>query len=1273
MQHGKPYILFLLTTLFIIAGIKGYAGSVSHTDSIDWQGTESYSAGNIELTLLHFRNATNHDDFGLLPVYSHSFPINSNSAEADITLSDKEFVTLFEEGELYFEGRELISNDVQITGQVEIINRRPFYSVYILPLKKDDDVISGLKKFNLEVTIRETDARTSGQLSSFAEESVLRTGKWYRLSVEEDGIHRIGYNELSEMGINTDVLDPAYIRLFGNGNGMVPEPNSTDRVDDLEEIPVYISGEEDGTFDRDDYILFYGQGPVEWRYSSFYKLYFHENNIYTDHTYYFLNLGTEEGKRIGEPQSHSGAITHEVSTYDINLAYEEDSTNIIKSGKEWYGKEFNTTLSYEFEFQLPDIETEVPVSMRINLAARSTENSFFTVYAEGDQVLNEEVASINLSSAVYARGVSPNPVNVIPDDEVFNVKVEYDKPNMTSIGWLNYIELNATSRLVFRGGQLSFREAGPVSDTSFVSYRIESESGTVSIWDVTDIWDIKAVSYEHEDQQLAFGYPAQELKEFIIFDGSQFHIPKFVEEVENQNLHGLTPHNYVIISHPLFMDEAERLANHHETFDGLSTIIVTPQQIYNEFSSGAQDVAAIRDFLRMLYQRSLPGQEIRYVLFFGDASYDYKDRLPNNTNFVPTFQSRESLKLASSFVTDDFFVCFDLNEGSNSAGNPDIGYGRFPVFNLEQAKQAVDKVIDYATRSEEVMGSWRNRITFVADDGDNNIHLKQAEGLAYIVDTTETVYDVNKIYLDAYEQLSMPGGNRYPEVNKAIDRDVNNGALIVNYTGHGGELGWADERVLDIPMINLWENLDNMPVFVTATCEFSRFDDPAHVSAGELVFLNPEGAGIGLYTTTRLAYSQSNFGLNKKFYNNAFDWDSNYHEFQRMGDLIMKAKNPANNNIRNFVLLGDPALMLVYPKKNVETTSITNENGEAIDTLKALARVTIEGAIKDEWGNPMNDFNGVVNPVVYDNPVINTTLGNDQGSKVTNFLQRNKVLFNGSATVTDGKFSFSFVVPKDIGYSPGFGKVTYYAYDTVSLIDANGYEKVLMGGIDENASNDEEGPRIDLYINHLDFTSGDYVSDNPLLIAHLYDENGINTVSNGIGHDITLTLSSRNGTPIVLNDYYEPETDSYQRGSIVYPLGKLPDGLYSLTLKAWDVFNNSTEKTIEFSIDYDSPVTLTSVVNYPNPFSDITRFSFNHSKPGLEMDVRIYIYNVNGQKVNTLSGSFTSEDNNTSEILWDGRNEEGDLLASGLYIYRIVVSTEYGYSSEQVNKLMFIR
>jgi hypothetical protein len=641
---------------------------------------------------------------------------------------------------------------------------------------------------------------------------------------------------------------------------------------------------------------------------------------------------------------------------------------------------------------------------------------------------------------------------------------------------------------------------------------------------------------------------------------------------------------------------------------------------------------------------------------------------------VPAYESRESLKSAASFVTDDFFGCLDDDEGSNGSGTMDVGVGRFPVKTVGEAEAMVDKVFRYMMPNRENYGPWRNSVVYIADDEDNNIHLGQAEGLVEITDSLGPVYNINKIYLDAYLQLQTPSGTRYPDANAAIDKAVNDGCLIINYTGHGGETGWATERVLDIPAIQAYKNISNMPAFVTATCEFSRYDDPGLISAGELVFLNPEGAGIGLFTTTRLAYSQSNYALNKRFYYEAFIIDSLTGEYPRLGDLIRVAKTPSNQNIKNFVLLGDPALMLAYPKMRVRTDSITSEvTGKPVDTLHALSKVKISGHVEDLKGIKMVGFNGMLYPSVFDKPVKYKTRGNDPTSKIVDFYIQDKIIYKGEISITGGEFSFTFVVPLDISYQFGEGKISYYAMDTVNMIDAHGFDPVWIGGSDSLAVTDDIGPAIYLYLNTFAFQSGDITTSDPLLIANIYDESGINAVGNGIGHDLVAILDGDYQEPLILNDYFTPETDSYQAGQILYRLGPLPDGTHTLTLKAWDVLNNSSEKSIEFRVDVGARLAISNVYNYPNPFREGTNFVFEHNKPGNTLSVIVRIYNLTGWQLSVLHFSIPTESTQSGILYWNGLDEAGNELPAGIYIYQMLVESDDGYISSASQKFLHFK
>jgi hypothetical protein len=584
----------------------------------------------------------------------------------------------------------------------------------------------------------------------------------------------------------------------------------------------------------------------------------------------------------------------------------------------------------------------------------------------------------------------------------------------------------------------------------------------------------------------------------------------------------------------------------------------------------------------------------------------------------------------------------------------------------------VDKIINYGQTNAEVFGNWRNTMCFIADDEDYNLHLYQADTVLVsgIVRKNQTV-NFNKIYLDAYKQETGTGGNSYPEAKTAINKQVDEGALFVNYTGHGGETGWAAEKVLEVPDINSWTNYDRLPVFITATCEFSRFDNPALTSAGELILLNPNGGGVALFTTTRLAFSSSNLILNKRIYDTLFSINNDV--YPRLGDLIMASKNPSNANYRNFVLLGDPALKLAFPVHNISTDSINGIPVESFsDTLKAGMRVNVSGSVTGQAGskNVLTGFNGLINPVLFDKPNIESTLGNDPKSTPFEFELQSKVLFNGIVSVKNGRFSFSFVIPHDISYQYGQGKLSYYAAD--SLSDASGeFTNLIIGGFDNQASSDKSGPDIAMFMNDNTFVDGGLINPDPILYATLSDPSGINTIDAGIGHDIMATLTGDFTRYIYLNDYFVSDIDNSGRGTIQFPFQGLSNGTYILELKAWDMLNNSSTKSIGFTVSDSIMVQLTDVYNYPNPFAGETWFSFRHNQFGSELTFTIQIFDIHGQLVKTIGPETTINNGYLIEpIRWDGESDGGSKLNPGFYVYVLKVENPLGFLAKQVQKLV---
>tara|TARA_B100000809_G_C15137850_1_gene531510 strand:- start:1905 stop:5720 length:3816 start_codon:yes stop_codon:yes gene_type:complete len=1109
----------------------------------------------------------------------------------------------------------------------------------------------------------------------FGTSSVLSSGDWYKIAVLKDGVFKISYQLLKGLGLDIDNLNPNDFKLYGNGGKMLPTLNSDLRPDDLKQNAVHIEGASDGVFNSGDYVLFYGQSPNSWKYdgSSKFK---HEMNRFSDTTFYFLTFGNtgESVKRISvQPsQNSSNQLVSSFNAYDY---YERDLVNILKSGDKWFGEVFDVKTSYDFTFNFPNADLTIPLEIDYSVVSRSGSNSAFTLSTLGvSDVVSIDDVDVDLHTTTFARmgvGSLIAPLN----SDIVNIDISYNKPSSVSIGWLDEIELNVRRKLIMHGDQLFYRDLNSIGAGNVSEFRLTGGAGDVStIWDITDPFNVKEQQKVFSSNSHSYSLSTASLREFVAFNTNYETQIFSLGKVNNQNLHAISQADMVIISHPNFLDQAALVSDFHKDNDGLNVITVTPEQIYNEFSSGSQDIVAIRDFMRMLYEKAIVSSDLpKYLLIFGDGSYDNKNRVTGNTNFVPTYQSPESMEVVGSLVSDDYYGLLDINEGTwNNPEMVDIAIGRLPVKTQDEANNVVNKILNYNTSSS--MKEWRNNFVFIGDDEDTQLHMIQSNKLATMVDTAYKDYNVNKIFFDAFTQESTPGGTRYPDVTKAINSAVESGSLVINYTGHGGEVGWAHERVLTVQDVNSWKNtsVSGFPLFVTATCEFSRFDDPGRTTAGELVLLNP-GGGIGLLTTVRLVYASPNFTLNKTFYEEVFNPVNGV--LPTIGELYMSIKNNSNNiinkNNRNFTLLGDPALKLAYPIHDVKTTKINGTSVSLADTIKSLGKVTIVGEVQDKNGNKMTGFNGIISPIVFDKSKQVNTLDND-GEGVFSFNLQTSKLFKGKVSVVNGDFTYTFVVPKDISYNFGQGKLSYYAENQSE--DANGYyTDFYIGGTADDYEADDIGPEIDLFMNDENFVFGGITDDSPILLANISDLHGINMVGNGIGHDIVAVLDDNTDDSFVLNDFYEADLNSYQTGKIAFPLSDLKEGRHKLTLKVWDVYNNSSEATIEFVVVDSRDIQLERVYNYPNPFTTYTEFWFEHNQPGKQLYAQVQIFTVSGKLVKTLEQHILNEGFRSTSITWNGLDQYGDRIGRGVYIYRLKVRTENFSVAEKYQKLVILR
>jgi len=1158
-----------------------------------------------------------------------------------------------------------------------------FLLVKVLPFtRQPGGTIERVDRFEIHVNAEPALAPLrSESTGSWTEQSIFASGNWFRISVEKSGIHKLTYEQLSAMGLQ----NPATVRIFGCGALPLPEKFSEGYTDDLDPLPIYLYKGSDDLFGPGDHILFYAQGPVNWKYDDTWEMYRHHLHPYSLKGYYFLTDGQGSADLPEDVVLSTSPPTHTLTSYDYRDHVEEETYNLIHSGREWYGDLFSVNLSGNYPFEIPGLIPDEELKVSVSAAARSGTSSTFSVSANNDPLGTIAVSGTDLShyTATYAYE-STKQFPYLANQNQVTISLTYNRPDANSEGWLNSISLNARSPLTLTGDALNFRDARSVSPGNISQFRLENADSQTLIWEVTDPGNPGNIPFTLSGSEARFAVETHIHKEFIAFrTQGNYPVPGFSDDgegrVENQDLHGLDHPEMIIITTEALLEEAKRLADFRRQNDGMEVAVVLQQQVFNEFSSGTPDVSALRNFLKMFYDRSGgTGTLCRYLLLMGDGSYDNLggDNSGNNTNLILTYQSEESLSPTRSYVSDDFFGLLDTDE-SMYDGLLDIGIGRLPVSSAEEAADLVDKIIGYGEPDKQ--GDWRNQICFIGDDEDNNIHMRQADELARYVEDYHPAYNINKIYLDAYPQENLATGPSYPDVNRAFNDQVNRGALIINYSGHGGTQGLAHEKILTIHDVLSWTNEDRLPLFMTATCEFSRFDeynrseDLEVTSAGEEVLLSTDGGGIGLFTTTRLVYSGPNHALNERFYEVVFAKDAQQQNY-RLGDIIVYSKNNtgAGINKRNFTLLGDPSLKLSYPRMQVVTDSINGvaTSGDA-DSLSAFQWVEVSGHIEGEDGSVIDDFSGMVNPKVFDKEKKVETLSND-GFPVFDYQARNNILYSGEATVDEGRFSFGFFVPKDINYAYGPGKISYYGSNSVS--DAHGsYEEFLVGGIGTENVTDAELPQVDLFMNDSFFVSGGITDGSPVLLAYVSDNFGINTTGNGIGHDLTAVLDEERINAIVLNEFYLANTNSFNSGVIRYPYMQLEQGPHQVSVKIWDIHNNSTEATLDFVVMDSEEMLMEQISNYPNPFFDRTWFSISHNRPDQELRLVLTIHELSGALVRIIDTRVYSPGYRLEPLEWDGTSSGGSKMGGGVYVYRATLSTDEGEVASSSGKLIISR
>ncbi len=1279
----------IITTLFLIISIIGFTQN-SGKINLNWTLNSNIPFENFEFKTPFFQM----ENFELKLsekqiLFNLILQDVGYAKEKSLNISNLtyETITLSQLGDLDV-------NLISESNKSELINlegRDNFSTLIKLnPIVKEGTSYKIIKSFDYSFDF-ENPSKISRRPPSSISNSVLASGSWYRFYIQKSGVYLINKTFLKQLGIPIENIDPRNLRIYGNGGRMLPLKNSTFYPNDLTENAIQVVGETDGVFNDNDAILFYGEGVDNW---SEENLTF--GNLYEDKSYYYVNYDLGEGKRIQEMNQPSGSPVVTFTTFDDEIFKEVDLINIGKVGRRWYGESFKINNIQNFNFNIPNIVAGSQISLRVAVAAKSSIDTNFKLEAN-----NVNIGALSISKSDVFNLLDSN--NTIGASDNINIKLTYNNLGVpTSEGYLDYISLTSKRNLVGYGKQFRFQNNLSSSGSGIANYQITNSININQIWNISDIWNVTSIT--NNQSNISFNSNLGNLQKFIAIDSNDLYSPQKDSNIRvgNQDLKGtifqdeygvFQDIDYLIITPAFLNSQAQKLANFHKSFSNLNVKVVNLEAIYNEFSSGKQDIAAIRNFIKYVYDNATDSnKKLKYINLFGDATYDFKNynnRTKDNTNIVPIYHSITSNSAGnSSFVSDDFYGLMGVNEGNMNpfTGDLDIAVGRMIVSSTEQADEMVNKILEY--HDTKSAGNWRNSYVFIGDDpsnqqgytGDNSLQYYQNK-LADDVTSTKPFMNVNKILLDAYQQKTTAGGDRYPQARIDLFNYFEKGALVFNYLGHGSEDGLAQEGIWQkTDGINL-SNRFRYPLFITLTCDFSRFDNPTRKTAGEFVYWNPTGGAIAMITTTRTIGQSIAEGFNTTFNNKLLPTGNNY---PTIAEALRLAKKITPGGGTDIFCIGDPALKLAIPKPKVVLTKVNDMPITGpIDDFKSLGYVKLSGEIQDENNIPTNDYNGSLSVNIYDKNIPRVTLRNDNydaflgpgqpPAPVMPFVTLGETIFRGNASVVNGKFDFGFIVPRDIRIPLGNGKISFYAQKSNTLLDNTGFDtNIKVGGINTLAVADTTPPTARLYMNDETFVNGGITNESPIFLAFLEDENGINTAS-GIGHDIIAYLDGKETLPYTLNDYYQTELDNYKKGKIRYQFRNLSLGLHTLTFKAFDVYNNLITQELQFIVVGNETLTLTNVLNYPNPFVNFTQFWFTHNRPFEPLEVQVQVMTVTGKVVWTKNETVTTNGFLSRDISWDGKDDFGDRIGKGVYVYKLTVkSTLTDSVTEKYEKLVIL-
>lgn len=1226
----------------------------------------------------------------LCPIYRESVPLQSDYRQNTYTVS-VEYPTWAplnaNETAVAERYNYAITDSLAIDQYISINRGKGYMNFSFVPIVRRHGKLQKLVSARIliipdELPARRTVSRTRMASERYADKSVLSCGMWKKIHITKDGMYRLSPEFLSKMGFQ----DPARVHLYGYGGHQQDEVMDADSdFDDLEEVPLFQA--DNGS------LLFWGNGLLHWKGTE--RIF----NAYATQATYFLTEG-DVRQDIATAEPFTGTVWQTVTSALGHAIHEVDDYAWFRGGRNLV----ESTLfagAYSRTYTLQGI--------------RSLGNEKLTVVFTGDEVATPLTIWANGATVAMKNISAPGNYMYYSEGKYINMDVkDFSAGDTWKItlatqgafatdsrvqGRLDYIALNYTAPLELHNGYVRFGGGYEGTDLGNGTSPLVTKNysgptcfakiggGSASKTKVMRIGHRRSPAVlmptELKEDGLAFSTD-DGTADFVAFDPSfDFPEPTAGQSIENQNLHDLDSIDMVIIvpASGKLTPQAQRLAEAHGQYSGLRCAVVRADHIYNEFSSGTPDATAYRRFMKMLYDRGVSdGTAPRYLLLFGDCAWDNRMkssawRTHSPSDYLLCYQSENSYSDTQSYCWEDYFGLMDDGEGRYPTRDvSDLGIGRFPVTTEEQARIMVDKTIAHLQRT--YAGEWCNRVLVLGDDGDKNIHMTDANRVADAIAIDAPDINLTKIMWDSYTRVNQGLYYSYPEIRSLIGKYMTEGVMLINYTGHGATYLMSHERVITLDDMKAWDS-KHAPLWFVAACDITPFDSQED-NLGEAAVLNSKGAAVAFIGTARTVYSTQNYHINSFFSNRLFGHDESGRR-NSVGDALREAKallvsnevdGSQPQNKLQYALLGDPALIFGNPQTKVILDSINGESVDGSIQLKAGSRICISGHIENDKREIMESFNGLVFYRLYDNKTITTTKGNT-GDEPFTYSDWSKEITNGADSVLSGRFSSTLIIPRDINYSNEKGRIVFYALNNDRTTEANGSsEDFTVGGYSSDMESDSIGPEISVYLNDREFIDGDAVGSRPILIADLYDESGIQFNGNGIGHDLQLCIDAKPEMTYNLNSYYSQSMGDYTRGNLIFSeMPELQDGAHWLTLRAWDMMNNTTLKTLKFVVGKDLEPELLSLMLESDVVSGHTNFHIGYNFPGLECEFTLEIYSVNGA-VQWRQAVSTSSSNGIVTIPWTCSNGDGVPLRDGIYICRVTASYKDGKKSHKEKKFI---